>query len=283
MTPTSPHPFVLRTWNLLAREYTHYNQAAHGNGPAHGPPEARREAAWQTKDRYLLASAALLTCSADVVCLQECSVSFLDPAHNAMAGVLKEAYSVFEARDASASPGAVVLLKKKHGRLTLAPGLAPQVIAGARFGGASKTACAVPVVRAGQPEPLWIVSGHFAFNAAERSEHLAAIADAVGAAPVILAGDFNAKAPALAAVDVPWFQGLTRVPCTDPTGLTGDLSTPVPIDHVYWRGLPGLTPQAFTEKVPTAPWRQATARGGRGTVIGASDHVWLDVAFQPAG
>ncbi|MCA9545361.1 MAG: endonuclease/exonuclease/phosphatase family protein [Myxococcales bacterium] len=279
--PGSPTPFLLRTWNLLARDYTHYNQAAHGHGPAKGEKSERVEATWQTRARYRLAAAALLAAEPDVVCLQECGPDFFDPKLSPLAAELEALYLTFPGRTARDHPGAVVLLRRTHNPLRRAPGLAPKVVRGHGFGGFSKTASAIPLVLAGRPEPLWIVSGHFGMEPYERAAHLAAIGAVVGDAPVVLAGDFNATPGALAEEPNGWFRTLARVPNEAPTGLNKDLTAPVHIDHVYWRGLAGLTPQAYTEGLPQPPWRQGSAVAGRGTVVGASDHVWLDVAFRP--
>ncbi len=82
--------------------------------------------------------------------------------------------------------------------------------------------------------------------------------------------------------DVPWFQGLGRVPNEQATGLSGDFSETRLYDHVFYGGLGGTAAEVFLEKQPVSPYRGQTARGGRATIVGGSDHVWLDVLFSPA-
>ena len=77
--------FVVRTLNLLAREFTKHNARFHGHRDSHG-----LEAVWQTQQRYMLSAAGLLTSNADAVCLQECAPGFFSPEHNRLAADLLE-------------------------------------------------------------------------------------------------------------------------------------------------------------------------------------------------
>ncbi len=85
MSTESGARFVVRSLNLLAREFTKHNHKHHGNSSSD-----KFEARWQTQQRYLLSSAALLTSGADAICLQECAASFFEAELNPLGPKLLE-------------------------------------------------------------------------------------------------------------------------------------------------------------------------------------------------
>ncbi len=177
----------------------------------------------------------------------------------------------------------MVLFPRARGRLVRVEGVSTLRVQSPLFGGSSKSACAVKVRVDADGDPVWVVSLHLSFQADERLAHLAALGEALGpTAPVIVAGDFNAPPSKLTEIDLPWFRGLTRAESDLATGLSGDFQRAVVIDHIFHRGLGENVPTVMREKAPIPPYRQATARAGRGTIVSGSDHIWLDAAFFPS-
>ena len=183
-------------------------------------------------------------------------------------------------------------------------------------GGVSKSAVILPtkVVHADddeddeeeeeeEDEPICICSAHFSWNPDERTALLSLIEEATAASQgpsssssFVLAGDFNAKLsdlPAMEASTPLRFLETSTMSRIDfgkgvMTGLSSDFSKQQCIDHVYASTSlvsrdAGAAVRVETEKPPESPYEvveDGQQGGGEARVVGASDHVWIDVSFS---
>jgi len=202
-----------------------------------------------------------LRCTDDVILLQEASEKLWDHLTNDGLDGLVDKYHIF-ARNATVNdqPGTAVLIRKE-GILCPSIELGGQTEIGGdgATGGPSKMATLVPVMW--EDRPLLLISIHCPFHEkeAERKELLKRVQEAAaGYNSVILAGDFNCSAgrylDALARENL-CLSELSHAPLPPGTmtGLSGDFSAPICIDHAFRS--PGLICQhAYTEQSPANPW-----------------------------
>jgi hypothetical protein len=98
---------------------------------------------------------------------------------------------------------------------------------------------------------------------------------------VLLAGDWNSGVEEMTAMSASsaFLGGLQRValPAGVATGLNGDFSRQETIDHMllsHGLELADHPVAVQVEKEPRSPW------GPAGSVVGASDHVWISARVQ---
>ena len=267
------------TWNVLARQYTKYNSEFHR---ASGKLE---ETTQQTRARYTMAGEEIVRRGCDIVFLQECEARFLQPEWNWAASKLLSDYHMFRCSQTVEDPGTAVLVRK-DGRA--APTVSTPVCVGGtkETGGVSKVATLVPVLAASRR--FTAVSAHFAFDqkAKQRLHHADLIKDAVGNESLVLAGDFNCEpGPNLEALEASsgLFGSLKRIPLPEgsATGLSGDFTKQVCIDHFYVSA--DLPPPvgAVALAQPASPWGGKVTRPAK--VSGSSDHVPVLACLDLAG
>mmetsp|Transcript_25004 Transcript_25004/g.58052 ORF Transcript_25004/g.58052 Transcript_25004/m.58052 type:complete len:347 (-) Transcript_25004:246-1286(-) len=292
----SQQALTVMSWNILARPYTHHNWQ-HGVywsdwQDKDGRP---RETHKQAQARYGLAIDGILEVGPDVVLLQECEEAFFDPSYNHGADQLLRTYDHFHcclrARHAMPEGGTAVLVKK-HGQVETAREAKAWPVGGTReTGGCSKIATVLPAKFSGRD--VLIVSAHFSGS----GEHLQyALADLLAsqmqqrdydASPatstaVILGGDFNCdvkRADKLAARVFGGDHLSTRAqlkPGTK-TGMNGDFTTQVCIDHVYVTN-EMVVLEADVRGSPGSPWSWYDGTWLPTQVAAASDHVPLVVS-----
>lgn len=290
-------------WNILAREYTGYNDQSRRPATRGGPLDPRYlghgngladplglETLEQTARRFSLATDALLRQSADAVLLQECAPAFFSRALNPRAEALLDRYRLFPGFEDE--PGTAILLLKPEagGALLEAPGLGVQHVGGTGdTGGKSKGALLVPVIPAvagagwSAESAVWLASLHLApprFDPQGASRQHRLLQLALDRTPrAVVAGDFNAEAAELEALG--WFRRMKRVPApaaieASGTATTWHAATPRErgelIDHCYLSEGIRVVGDASFEKLPSSPYSAAS-----GGVSGASDHVWMAV------
>eukprot|EP00930_Biecheleria_cincta_P035417 TRINITY_DN24360_c0_g1_i1.p1 TRINITY_DN24360_c0_g1~~TRINITY_DN24360_c0_g1_i1.p1 ORF type:complete len:321 (-),score=40.46 TRINITY_DN24360_c0_g1_i1:169-1131(-) len=260
------------TWNVLARPYTKYNAAFHNAPQVSEKKHNIEEETSQTVDRYTMAGNQIVGHGSDIVFLQECEADFFNPAWNKAAKKLLEDYSVFPCR-MNSNPGTAILVKKAGS--AAAAVTKPVCIGGTKeTGGPSKIATVLPV-RYGS-RTLKAVSGHFAFDGAKekRSFHFGLLEKELDTSSVILGGDFNCQ-PGANLEELEGFSFLhymqrAKLPQGIATGLNGNFSERVCIDHIYFSNDFLLRSIAALDK-PRSPW---VAEGKEpGKVTSASDHV----------
>lgn len=273
--------FSVMTWNVLARPFTKYNQKFH---------RARQniEEEVQTRTRYTMAGEHIANQSSDLVFLQECEGSFFDSHWNLAADKLLLEYSMFRCTQGD-DPGTAVLVKKA-GRATSAAS-SPICIGGSEeTGGSSKFATLVPV-KAGTKE-LLAVSVHFTWDgqAPKRQRHAELIGRElehnkhVRGHSIILGGDFNCEpGERLSELESASFLGGLRraeLPDGRATGLSGDFSQTVCIDHFYTSRDLG-EPAAQVSAWPASPWGGKVTRPAK--VSAASDHLPVTIELDALG
>jgi len=265
---------TMLSWNVLARNYTTYNAHFHcAAGPVEEPT--------QTRDRYTIAGEEIVRRFADFVFLQECEPGFFSPEWNLAATKLLEAYDVYPClQDSSRRPFTSILVKRGGAVEVLEQ--TPLLVGGTvATGGMSKTATVVRVQVGGRR--FAVASVHFAWdgNARARLRHAELLGDALGEESAIIAGDFNCQPGRLleALEGATFFRRLRRIalPPGSMTGLTGDFSKEVYIDHVY------ISPELGDAKAlalgkPASPWGDKAS--GPANVTGASDHVPISVELD---
>eukprot|EP00928_Gymnodinium_smaydae_P078560 TRINITY_DN6266_c0_g1_i1.p1 TRINITY_DN6266_c0_g1~~TRINITY_DN6266_c0_g1_i1.p1 ORF type:complete len:351 (+),score=24.00 TRINITY_DN6266_c0_g1_i1:59-1111(+) len=265
------------SWNILARPYTKYNFQHHR---ASGSDTNSVENKDQTVSRYTIAGEAILKQSCDIVLLQECEYEFTDEEWNNAAPRLLENYSFFRCpKDAEGGPGTAVLVRQDGQAVQLVdPGDHTCIGGSDETGGGSKVATVVPVQVLSWE--ILAISGHFAFDglALKRLQHVEMISEYVGDKSIVLGGDFNSQ-PGTFLEEMEeqssMFGGLKRavLPEGSMTGLSGDFSRQVCIDHIYTsKDISHV--RAFPMGIPASPW--AGLEGPQthpANVTGASDHV----------
>jgi len=263
----------------LARPFTKYNSKFHR-------AETKIEDEDQTRTRYSLAGEHISSHSSDLVFLQECETAFFDPKWNLAAPKLLEEYATFRCFDDS-YPGTALLVKKKGIAGTSAS--KPVCIGGTQeVGGGSKVATIVPV-KAGEKE-LVAVSVHFMWDGAaeKRQLHAQKIGDWLNEqAPnqsIVLGGDFNAQpGKYLEDLEAKSFLGKLRraeLPEGRMTGLSGDFSTEVCIDHLY-ASVDFGSPAARALAWPKPPWSGKFTKPAK--VAAASDHIPIVMDLSLSG
>lgn len=255
----------LMTWNILARPYTKYNDKFHC---AHDKVEEPA----QTRSRYTLAGNLIVNRSADLVLLQECEAEFFEPKWNTAAEKIMQEYYLFACRHQQ-DPGTAVLVKK-GGRAT-SQVERPICIGGTdETGGPSKIATIVPVRIASRD--VSVVSSHFTFDGApeKRLHHMRILGEGLGKQSIVLGGDFNCQpGPLLDALASSTFLGDLQRAVLHPdemTGLSGDFTKAVCIDHVYVPPSATVIKAACLAK-PFSPWDGKDVQPAQ--VVAASDHV----------
>ena len=282
--------FTVLSWNILARSFTYWNRQPPKCVQGHHNPLDELEDVQQTRARYALASEEILTRLPDAVLLQECDVDFFAPTFNPQAEALAAAYEVVATNEDG--PGTAVLLRKQ-GRTLVPTGIVQRVGASEeRTGGYSKSATMVQVsvTTSVGADLLWLISIHAApvkFNPTAVRAHLDELYDALRGpaslpAPlrVLLAGDLNASPSEVEELQrTSCLGGLQRVEASTlgHTGLSATFDAPCTIDHAFLS--PGLRlVAARREKAPESPYAPVTgASGSAAKVVGASDHVWMEV------
>lgn len=264
------------TWNVLARPYTKYNSKFHCAHEA-GTTMPVEEPA-QTRSRYAAAGHIIVNTSHDLVLLQECEADFFEPQWNSEAAKVLKKYHLFACRQ-QREPGTAVLVRK-DGRATSQVDR-PLCIGGTdETGGVSKVATIVPV-RVGSTD-VSVVSSHFGFDgmADKRLHHMQMLGGSLTNQTVVLGGDFNcAPGPNLDTLASSSFIGDLQRAVLRPdemTGLSGDFSKAVCIDHVY------VSPSATVIKAaclakPISPWDGKDTQPA--PVVAPSDHVPVVVAI----
>mmetsp|Transcript_39559 Transcript_39559/g.93144 ORF Transcript_39559/g.93144 Transcript_39559/m.93144 type:complete len:312 (-) Transcript_39559:24-959(-) len=263
--PPGPKVLTVMSWNVLARQYTKYNGQHHR-------ATSRLEEKSQTHMRYTLAGEAILANNNEVVLLQECEEAFFESEWNAAAERLLQKYDIYACREGS-GPGVAILIKKG--------GLAKPLAAEAHrlggtdsTGGPSKLAAVLPI-RFGDKD-IQVVTVHFTWDGAskKRIDHANLIGSSLGDSSIIMAGDFNCEpGKSLQELEEKTFLGkLQRAKLQNdaPTGLTGDFSGEVAIDHVYTTSDLNVT-WAIAQGAPQSPWGGSKSRPAK--VSRASDHV----------
>lgn len=264
----SPGHVTMLSWNVLARPFTSYNQRFHrANGKVEEPS--------QTRERYTLAGEEIARRAADLVFLQEFEAGFLSPEWNLAAPKVTAGYEVFRCpQDLESGPGTAVLVKKAGTSVRVLDERPICVGGTSETGGRSKLATVVRV-EAGAKR-FAAVSAHFTWdgNAPQRLRHAELLGAAIGDSSAVVAGDFNCEpGPHLAALESSSFLGRMRRLELQPgatTGLTGDFSAEVCIDHVYVSADLGPAQASATAR-PKKPWGGNVTRPAK--VAGASDHV----------
>jgi endonuclease/exonuclease/phosphatase family metal-dependent hydrolase len=242
------------SWNLLYSKYTKYNSAYHGQG------DMQPESPEQTAHRNHLNALAIRALKPDVLLVQEAGLD-LDIEHYTSAGV---SASVEGRRE-----GCKVLL-----RSAAAGGMYAELpVRGVGVDlGHGKTA-AVATLGAGSREAVTFASVHLAggkeMTSALKAEQMARVlANVPSEGPCVIAGDFNDTNPESGELGALLAgAGFTRLECAGPTGASSDLKTPLTLDHVFVRALPGtrVASLPFPVQVPSNPWAPEAHVG--------SDHV----------
>lgn len=234
----------------------------------------------QTRQRYSIAGRELIEASADVVLLQECEGDFFSPIMNSEADEIERHYHVLACRDGD--PGTAVLVKRDGRAKLLDEHQKPQII------GVSENGCGSPY-RSTAVElivgtlPVTVASVHVQFwpVAREQAIHqLKLLEDALdGRQCFIIGGDFNAGIIApnehLPELEANTFCGSLNRAKLAPgimTGLVGDFSAQVVIDHIYLsQGLGIASSRALAEPLSGGPY--STEGSGPADIVCASDHV----------
>jgi len=300
--PSSSHgsskSFTVLTWNVLARDYTHYNKELPGCVQGHRNPNGSLETVNQTRMRHALASAAIIQRAPDAVLLQEFSVDFLSMYYNPLATVLLTHFVPAHMTNAL-GPGTGVLLRKAGPLLPSGPTLS---VGGSKeTGGTSKSASGVLVQLESEPErPVWLVSLHltpYKYSPDKVCAHLRLLGEALRTlaenvtntrpmAPprVVIGGDLNAQPSEVRAIQstCPTLGGaFYHVNAAGFTGLSADFSSAEYIDHFFLSSGLRMTGPVELERVPGSPYGISTDPLVSAPVIGASDHVWQSITAEP--
>lgn len=255
------------SWNILARPFTKHNKDWHRNA-------GKTEHPSQTCQRYTLAGEHIVQTGSDVVLLQECEAAFFDARWNSAAQSMLAAYDVFPVFGGGGAPGTAILVRK--GGRVVAGAESPVCIGGGEdTGGSSKVAAILPV-RIGSKSAL-VSSVHFTWDgmARQRQHHAKLVGEYIGhGCSIVFGGDFNCTpGKKLAELESHSFLGglqRAELPNRAATGLNGDFSRRVCIDHVYVSSDMEVL-RADVLGTPGSPW------GGQeeepATVQAASDHV----------
>jgi len=294
-----PTKLTVLSWNVLARPYTKYNRKFHR-------ADSHIEEKSQTWQRYTLAGQEILSKNCDVVLLQEFEDLFVDAEWNSAANQLLGQYDLFRCNKQE-SPATAVMVRR-GGRVTVT---GPHICVGGgrEFGGASKVATVVPIMA--NNRSILAMSGHFVWDGEpeKRLHHLETLGQTIqekytpsaaasaeggssssttsaGPPSIILGGDFNCdigKNLEKLEESSTFLQSLQRSPLGEnaKTGLSGDFSETVCIDHFYCSSdlLPSIRTVALAR--PASPWAGKMTRPAK--VSGASDHVaiLMELDLQP--
>lgn len=261
------------TWNVLAAPYTKYNWKWHRAGAA-----MDCELEEQTRKRYSAAGRDLLEHAADVVLLQECEADFFSPRMNSEAGGIAQLYRVFACRCVN-RPGTAVLVKREGSASPVSPDQKPWCTGGEE--GSPYVSTVMPLMVG--PHRVTVASVHVQFWPVAKDQAIHSLKEleaALRSQPhVIVGGDFNAGTTPpnehLSELEAStMFGSLTRAklhPGTM-TGLVGDFSAQVVIDHIYTSGGLGIA-SAYALATPLSGGPYSLEGYGPADVVCASDHV----------
>lgn len=262
------------TWNILAAPYTKYNWKFHRAGAA-----MECELQQQTRTRYSMAGRHLIERSEDVVLLQECEAAFFSPDMNSEASKINQQYHVF-ACHIGENPGTAVLVKRDGRAKLMNPHQKPLCVGG---GGGCPTYVSTVVQLMVGIHPVTIASVHVPYwpVAKEEAIHNLNLLDGAltGRRLLIVGGDFNAGTTPpnehLSELEAnTLFGGLKRAKLAPGTmtGLTGDFSAQVVLDHIYTsQDLDIASARALAVPLNGGPY--SLEGTGPADVIYASDHV----------
>ena len=263
------------SWNILARDYTHYNWEFHGSG------HKKCESLEQTAKRYERIVHEMEEAKADVVLLQEASLHFLE--HSTTQKLLAQYHQYTEIGNGISQIGTVVLIRKTlhvdHTRQVICV----PITSSSQTGGSSKSAFCVGVPN-DHGSRLWAVSIHTMWDgdAMKRLYHLGLLRSFIQkyvqkTDAVIIGGDFNCDRynslhwkSVTDAVSEFQLVDLGQNVCT---GLTGDFRDAICIDHIFYYGsfIHLDESSIVVEKGgPSNPYEN-TMRG--------SDHSWIKCVF----
>ena len=308
------------SWNVLAAVHTHHNKGPPKCTQGHqGHLEELHENGAQTRARYTMASTAIMQSDADVVLLQEVDVFFMQKTHNPLIDAVRDAYSIAVHTIGGLSPsgsrsqsttgmhaGTAVLVRKNDETLKILPGSAFRVVAprsnNDRYGGISKSACGVLVLREAPTgpsdaavRPVAVVSLHAAGYTPNKAKamfkdithqllHTLHRLRLTGrTTSVVIGGDFNATLDAMRS----WRNNASVLNVMNPvsfgnkpTSMNADFSGAVAIDHIFAsKGAKLAGKRARLEGAPRSPYAP-TRLGVPATVQDASDHVRIAVTFS---
>lgn len=232
----------------------------------------------QTRQRYSMAGCHLLERSVDIVLLQECEAAFFSPDMNSEASKINQHYHVL-ACHIGENPGTAVLVKRNGQANLMNPYQKPMCVGGGDFPAYISTIVQLMV----GIHPVTLVSVHVQYwpVATGKAIHqLKLLEDAlVDQRCLIVGGDFNAGTTPpnehLAELEAnTLFGSLKRaklVPGTM-TGLVGDFSAKVNIDHIYTSQQLEIA-SAHALAVPCEGGPYSMEGSGPAEVVYASDHV----------
>lgn len=235
----------------------------------------------QSRKRYSLVGRQLLEGYADVVLLQECEAAFFSASMNSEADKIAQQYHVF-ACNIDENPGTAVLVKR-FGRAK--PMCQKPLCVGNEKGtylSASPYVATTVQLLVGS-EPVTVASLHvpfWRFSSEQATQLLKALEYALaGQKHIIVGGDFNAGStpdndylPQLEGNT--FFGGLQRAQLAPGTmtGLTGDFSKQVAIDHIYTSSGLGIESACALASPGSGPY--SLEGTGPADIVGCgSDHV----------
>jgi hypothetical protein len=278
---TNANEIKVLSYNILAREFTHYQYKYHKNG------KNKCESKLQTNQRHKLCVNEIMKEYPDIALLQEVSPSFLNL--NTFNEILYKNYNFYNTSGGpTLSPGTALLIKKKD-IFNSIPHVIDRVHGSDKTGGGSK--CSTVVILTINNNKIAFVSIHATWdgNIDKRFHHISQLEELLinkhEVKSIIIGGDFNCHYPSnnlKSLLDNSFLGQLKQVNLglNTMTSITEERTSC--IDHLFYSNNIHLINHNIEKEFPSSPYKSIIDNNDDKEIVSIqspSDHLWIEGTF----